>query len=149
MRPEQRQKKIKEEERARALKLEEGQSDTSSMTDATSGSESFIEIESIGDVKDEPIVINCQYPTVPSSHSHDPAPRSTVPEPSARASFAPPSFLPLPPPPQYHLNQFLTNYDHSAIAETVDDRPFTAQPPPSGTGDASAAPHQGYSYPHY
>jgi hypothetical protein len=79
MRAEQRQKKTKEAERARALKLEEGQSsDTSSMTDATGGSESPIELESIGD-EDEPIVINCQYPTGsilphtrPSSPVHGP-----------------------------------------------------------------------------
>jgi hypothetical protein len=152
MRAEQRQKKSKEAERARALKLEEGQSsDTSSMTDATGGSESPIELESIGDA-DEPIVINCQYPTVPSSHRHDPAPRSTVPGPSARTSFAPHGFLPPPPTPQlpqYHFNQFLTNHDHSAAAETVDDRLFVAQPPPSGMGDAAVAPYRGYSYPHY
>ena len=153
MRPEQRQKRLKEEERARALKLEgEVQSDTSSMTDAPGGSECPIELDSIGD-EQEPIVINCQYPTVPSSHRHDPAPRFTVPGPSARTSSALSSFLPPlpppPPPPQYHFNQFLTNHDHSETAEIVDYSLFMLRPPPFGMGDAAVAPHKGYSYPHY
>ncbi|KAH6637033.1 hypothetical protein F5144DRAFT_204432 [Chaetomium tenue] len=138
-------KKQKEEERTRSLKLkEDGKSDTSSKTDATGGSDSPIEIDSNDGVKPEPIVINCQYPTAPSHRTHAPAPQSTVP--SAGASFAPPRFL--PPPPQYHHNQFMANHDRSAPAETVDGSLFMAQPPPPQMGDA-VAPHQGYSYPYY
>lgn len=144
MRLEQGLKKQKEEERARSLKLKEGQSDTASKSDATGGSESPIEIDSNDGVKPEPIVINCQYPTAPSYRTHDPAPKSTVP--SAGASFAPPRFL--PPPPQYHHNQFMANHDRSATAETVDGSLFMVQPPPPQMGDA-VAPLQGYSYPYY
>ncbi|KAH6845560.1 hypothetical protein B0I37DRAFT_417089 [Chaetomium sp. MPI-CAGE-AT-0009] len=140
---EQRLKRQKEAERARARELEEEEQSDSSMTNAAGDTESPIEVDSNGD-EQAPIVINCQYPTVPSYHRHAPAPTPTVP--SARASFAPPGFP--PPPPQYHFQQFLANHDRLATAEIEGDSLFVAQPPASRVDDA-AAPHRGYSYYHY
>ncbi|KAK3299392.1 uncharacterized protein B0H64DRAFT_99265 [Chaetomium fimeti] len=141
-RREQASKKKKEKERVMAEELEEARSD-SSMTDASGDAEPPIKVDSNGD-EQAPIVINCQYPTVPSYHTHAPAPRSTVP--SAPASFAPSDFL--PPPPPYHFHQFPANHDRLATTETEGDSPFMAQPPASGADDA-AAPHRSYSYHHY
>ncbi|KAK4041682.1 hypothetical protein C8A01DRAFT_45220 [Parachaetomium inaequale] len=99
------------------------------------------EADATGDAT-SPILINCQYPTIPSYHEHAPAPRFTAP--SAHTNFASPAF---PPPPSHHyLHQSLANHDRLANTGAEDDSLFVTQAPASWVD--AAALHRGYGYHH-